>query len=477
MNFLKRAMLYVTRKKGKSIVLFCILLIMATFVLSGLSIGKATKQAQQNLRQSLGGSFHVWTDYTDNNPYLHKESDEDESGGTGYIMYSTEQLSSDMVKNIRDIAGVKYCDAFDETLLDFEQLSFFKGTIPLEEELGNSTTTVSLWRSEEHNLFTNGVVKLTEGRHITEKDTGKAIICKDLADKNGLGIGDMLKTRSMDGRSMTLEIVGLFTAMETEKIGKNIEGYNKIQNRVFIDIASAILIENTPAVQGFSEVSITINDPEEMDEIIEKVKKTPGFKEDGFTIDTDNETYENTASSLESMDKLVIGLLIAAILVSVVILSLILTLWGKSRVRETGVFLSLGIKKTDIIGQYLTEVLLIAIVAFGISFFTSNMVSNRIADVLLQQDIQNKKEEPNDVQQDDIVIESFESTALDSADNIELSGSENTDYLETDIEVSVSIENLLQLYLVGFVIIIVSVMISSIAVMRLKPREILSRMS
>ena len=115
---------------------FCILLIMATFVLSGLSIGKATKQAQQNLRQSLGGSFHVWTDYTDNNPYLHKESDEDESGGTGYIMYSTEQLSSDMVKNIRDIAGVKYCDAFDETLLDFEQLSFFKGTIPLEEELG-----------------------------------------------------------------------------------------------------------------------------------------------------------------------------------------------------------------------------------------------------------------------------------------------------------------------------------------------------
>ena len=258
MNFLKRAMLYVTRKKGKSIVLFCILLIMATFVLSGLSIGKATKQAQQNLRQSLGGSFHVWTDYTNNNPYLHKESDEDESGGTGYIMYSTEQLSSDMVKNIRDIAGVKYCDAFDETLLDFEQLSFFKGTIPLEEELGNSTTTVSLWRSEEHNLFTNGVVKLTEGRHITEKDTGKAIICKDLADKNGLGIGDMLKTRSMDGRSMTLEIVGLFTAMETEKIGKNIEGYNKIQNRVFIDIASAILIENTPAVQGFSEVSITI---------------------------------------------------------------------------------------------------------------------------------------------------------------------------------------------------------------------------
>ena len=41
MGTVKRAFLYVTRKKGKSVLLFFVLLIMANFVLFGLSIEKA----------------------------------------------------------------------------------------------------------------------------------------------------------------------------------------------------------------------------------------------------------------------------------------------------------------------------------------------------------------------------------------------------------------------------------------------------
>ena len=57
MNFISRAWLYIIRKKGKSILLFIVLFIMATFVLTTLSLGTATEAAQQNLRKSLGGSF------------------------------------------------------------------------------------------------------------------------------------------------------------------------------------------------------------------------------------------------------------------------------------------------------------------------------------------------------------------------------------------------------------------------------------
>ena len=46
MSILKRAFLYVTRKRGKTLLLFAILLIMATFVLTGLSIWKASEAAQ-----------------------------------------------------------------------------------------------------------------------------------------------------------------------------------------------------------------------------------------------------------------------------------------------------------------------------------------------------------------------------------------------------------------------------------------------
>ncbi len=55
MSIFKRAFLYVMRKRGKAVLLFVILLIMATFVLTGLSIWKASEAAQLDLRQSLVG--------------------------------------------------------------------------------------------------------------------------------------------------------------------------------------------------------------------------------------------------------------------------------------------------------------------------------------------------------------------------------------------------------------------------------------
>lgn len=54
MNCIKRGWLYTTRKKGKSFLLFCILFLIAVFVLSALAIDKASSLAQDNLRKSLG---------------------------------------------------------------------------------------------------------------------------------------------------------------------------------------------------------------------------------------------------------------------------------------------------------------------------------------------------------------------------------------------------------------------------------------
>ncbi len=70
MKAIRRAYLYVIRKKGKSVLIFVILLIMATFVLTGLSIQKASQEAQKNLREALGGEFSITVELSDSNPYF-----------------------------------------------------------------------------------------------------------------------------------------------------------------------------------------------------------------------------------------------------------------------------------------------------------------------------------------------------------------------------------------------------------------------
>ena len=144
MNFMNRAWLYIVRKRGKSILLFVILLVMATFVLTALALGNASKAAQQELRQSLGGSFLIGFDYTENNPYLKVESVE---GGT--LIYSTQQISPELVEQIREIEGIKECSATVESLAAFPSLELFTGNIPIEEEFRASSKILSTWKSEE----------------------------------------------------------------------------------------------------------------------------------------------------------------------------------------------------------------------------------------------------------------------------------------------------------------------------------------
>lgn len=198
---------------------------------------------------------------------------------------------------------------------------------------------------------------------------------------------------------------------------------------------------------------------------MEQVKHLPGYEENVYTIAADDEAYQSAAASLSSLDGLVKCLLIGIIAVSIIILALILTLWGKTRVHETGVFLSLGIKKGNILGQYIAEVLLIAVFAFAASGITSNMFAATVADTLLQQTVQSNSLQDN--AEDDTTMKSIDMGSM----------LEDEKAVSPDIQISVGIEDMLLLYLIGFCIIVISVTISSVSIMRLKPKNILNSMS
>ena len=461
MNCLKRAYLYVTRKKGKSILLFLILLVTATFVLSGLCIGDATRQAQMNLRKNLGGAFDMAVNYSEDNPYYRQEESENDDGTKDVLMYSMKQVSPEMVANIRNITGVKYCDASTENLYD--GLLPIPGTVPVEEKFSHCVTGIGVWRSSEQNFFTSEKLTLIAGRHIAENDTHSAIISDVLAEKNQIKLGDTFTITGGSRKKISLEVIGLFHANVTEKLGDAVTSYDKIQNHIFTDVASAIEAENSAAVQGFDDVKVTVDDPENLKQIMEQVKHLPGYEENAYTIAADDEAYQSAAASISSLDALVKSLLIGIIVVSIIILALILTLWGKARVHETGVFLSLGIKKGNILGQYIAEVLLIAVFAFAASGITSNMFAATVADTLLQQTVQSNSLQDN--AEDDTTMQSIDmSSALEET-------------ISPNIQISLGLEDLLRLYCIGFFIIVVSVTVSSVSVMRLKPRDILNRMS
>ncbi len=427
-------------------------------------------------RKSLGGNFDIYVDWK-NSPYVVKENVkeeyDEETGITSntFLMYSTVQLTPENIAAIKNVSGVKYCSARLDNLMPFDNLSLFPGTVPVEEKYRRNTKVFGVCNTSDDLLFTSGTLDLSEGRHIGENDYHSAVISQDLAERNELKIGDFITAHSYNteenaftGKEIKVKIVGLFTANTVEQFGETITTYDKIQNRVFVDLKTAVEIDGGEINYGFSALNVTVDDPQNIERIISDVKALPDIDWTAFTINADNETYENAAAPLGALNELVTILLIVIIAVSAVILALILTLWNKTRIHEIGIFMSVGIKKSSIIGQFLIEVLMIAVIAFGLSFFTSGAVAEQIGNHLLEQNV-------SSVNNDEIDVET---AAVDIGEDDIIQKPLPT---ENGIKVSVELENLMQLYLIGFSIIIAAVSVSSITVMRLKPREILSKMS
>lgn len=482
MGTIKRAFLYVTRKKGKSILLFFILLVMATFVLTGLSIVKSSQEAQQNLREALGGEFQIVTDLSDNNPYAKKIVD-DEGNVDLYTEYPITQEIIDMAMTID---GIKSYNAETHTLIS-TNLDIFPGNVPMKAEYNNLIYAWSVIDTENNNFFQSEKFKLIEGNHLTGKENNAAIISDALAEKNDLKLGDTISIQS--DSTIAVKIIGIYEILKSDPQYENIVTYEKAENQIFIDFQTLQdLFGNIPA--GFESVIFDVTDPAQLNNIISDVKNLSTIDWRAFEVTANNETYLEASAPLQKVQTLITTMIIVITLVSAIVLSLVLTMWDRSRIHETGVFLSLGIAKSKIISQYLTEVLIIAVLAFGFSYLTSNIVVNQLANGLLQQTASTNEEQEGIVTQikngyssDDISISIKESSSL--SDTPQRQGN-NADVqisavkIETEeaqFHAAVSIYNMLQLYIIGIAIIILSVGVSSLTIMRLKPREILSKVS
>lgn len=482
MGTIKRAFLYVARKKGKSILLFFILLIMSTFVLTGLSTQKASQEAQKNLREALGGEFYVSVELSESNPYFRRVDD-----GEGALdLYTELPVTRDMINAIMEIGGIEKYDASAQTLVS-TNLTIFPGNVPLKGELNNKVYARTVAGTENNSFFQSGIMELAEGKHITGNESNAAVISRDMADQNNLRIGDSISLQADE--EAEVKIIGIYEIRKPDPAFTSVVTYEKLENQIFIDTSALqSLFGDMP--MGFYEAAFSVYDPAQLDSIMAEVKGLSAIDWRAFRVAADNQTYLDAAAPLQKLQALVSSIIWVIVLVSAVILSLILTMWGRSRIHETGVFLSLGIGKMRIIGQYLAEVLLIAVIAFGCSYFTSNAVAGQLANGLLQQNIPASEEQTAGVTitkkdgfSEDVVVSIKDDSALsdmpsgqDTAPEVEVAA----DGAEADreqIRVTIDFYNMLQLYLIGIIVIILSVGISSLSVMRLKPREILSKMS
>lgn len=436
------------------------LFIIGVFILSTLTVKRTLRVSEEHLRESLGGSFEINVKYSKENPYYHEEEVE-ENGAKDILMYSTKQLSSDLIKRIEEIEGVKFCNGTTETLCQVEGIQSIQGTIALDEEFKNLKKMVATNDSKTNEDFISGKVKLIEGRPLTSKEQGAVLLSREIAELNRVNVDDKIIILDSSGKSVPVTVVGIFEPQIDEKALDMVTAYDKLQNRIYTDLKTLLNVEKQDYIYGYDKILVTIKDPTCLQKIIKKIKGLEGFDNKAFEVDANNETYQTTINSLKKIDTITDILLWICIGISIVILTLVLTMWNRERIHETGVYLALGIKKRQIILQYLLEVLLIGSVAFSIAYLPSKAVAEKFIEYTVT------NEKVDEAPEEGLYLENLNDGTSDYVDS---------EFTESEAQIKIGVVEIVKLFLIGLSLIGISISFSTLYILRMRPREILSKM-
>ena len=462
MSTLKRAFLYTMRKKAKTFIMFLVLVTISTFILTGLSIYKAADDSALSLRQSVGGSIRLELDENNRKNWQYQQA----AGGI-LVDYVGAPITDEDIQKIMSIDGIKAYNGLGDGSVFAKDFSFISG---FSFGAGSDYSRLpSVTDSEYFNFFTRKAFQLVEGRHIKEGDDHVVLISTAIAEKNALKLGDSITVQccydSGNYPDVSLTIIGIYAYEADNEF--NTTSTDK-RNRLIIDHKAMQEIMQRDVIQYDNGVDFYVDDPREMERIASQIKALD-LDWDSFTLTMDNSAYEAVASPLTAMQNLIVWLIVGCVAVSVSILILILSMWIKQRRHETGILLSVGISKSRILLQYTVEVLMIAIVAFGLSFFTSNLISQGVSDLIFHQ-VSESQPLP------EIELPDDGTEYLDITGQYIPYDTSNVETLES-VQVNVSPNYLLYIYIFGTLLIVFSVSAASISVIQMKPKKILSQMS
>ena len=440
MNFLKRSWLYITRKKLKSLIILTILFILSLTLLSSLVIKKSTDLEAKNISKALRLGFTLG-----NNQRTNPGTDR----GSGTVSSSI----IDQIVKSKDISD--YVKRMNSTV-DFINTKL----VPLpngksgydkekDKKFGNATTILGVNKSELENKFRSNAIKLTAGRHINE---------------NNLKLGSKIKLKAnpydSDNRYKSteeaeLEIVGLFNGKNPKTASYQMELF---ENLFFADLTSVRKLNKTTKANEIYQDATFFTD-KDIDKTIEDLKKLPlDWKKYELTKNSQNLT--NVTATVKNIYSLIDGMLLASFFFGITIIALILSLWINERKHETGILLSIGKTKKDILLQHIFEIIILASVGIAGSYFMVKPIVQSVGNNIVQNAAKSTEKSAS---------ASLKGLSL-GADADSVTSSKNLDKINISLEPT----DILGVIGLEIIIILIATTISSKKIIDKSPKELLT---
>ena len=452
MTFISRAVRYIVRKRIKSLIIFTILTLISTLLLASQAVGFAAQKESEKVESQASSSFVL-----SNNPQFNPGTPR----GAGTVnpkdvskISKIQGISSYVVRQnvTADLVNAKA--ARIPGVQDYDERR--------EKQFGNAVNLEGTNDSASLNAFVTKTINLVKGNHINSKDTHVSFIHEDLAKLNNLKVGDklILKANPYDAdnvrqskASVTTTIVGIFGGANNRSVATRAE---LTANTIYTDLKTTReLYKYEPGKEIYQDATFFVKRNYDADQIIKEAS----------SLNIDLQSYQLTRN-----DQFVSGLINAAkgvrsmmsvtsvivILFAIIALGLVLLLWFNERRREMGVLTSIGVKKSSMILQYISEIFLVSIFSIMLGYCISLFVSPWMGSSALSSVNSSAARELSSMGQAGGNLESSMATrTLDK------------------LVVNVDLNCLAYTTLIIVFVIVISVLISSLPMLKKTPRELL----
>ncbi len=507
-NMFKRSWLSIKRKPSRSIILIALLFVMANLLLATLSIMNSVAKSTQHAKDQISGVVYL---QPDTEALMKKAEESGENTRPTSPTISLElaqaiaksQFIKDYTYSVSTTGNASNFEVVETTQNERERQ--FRGALndaknQASEQIEQFNESRSQFNEQQNgssmggqrspqfnfnlnfdfqdptvtrgdttvqgiNSFSfvsdveNGSMKIVSGEAFNEETKNGVVISQELAEANGLKVGGELKLKSVSDEAVeiTYTIVGIYE--------NSSEDFNN--NTIYTNISGAkeLLTEEQQKNLTVQNVRYYLTSAEDKDAFINEMEKTqPTIASSNLKLDIDDSAYQTMVGPIEQVGGFATTIFWIVILATVVIITLIVIINVKDRRYEMGVLLSLGAKRMSIIGQIVIELVVVATVGFLLSFGTSQLISQKIGDEMLKQQIASTQSSDNSV--------GGERRGLNAPGRLR-SQQSNVKQIDS-IDVSPGIKEYALLFGIGFLIIIVAMIIPSINILRYQPKTILT---
>ena len=332
MPFYQRGVLYLTRKRAKSILLLMIFLFVNSMILGTNMILHAAQSTEAAMKEKTKAKVVC------------------------------EMADAGQPVTEEDARGIGNLDAVTSINRMGQQAAYLPELLPVT---GNTSTEadnqkvslLSFDDMETDSPFADQSFRLTEGRLIGPDSQYCAVVNQGFAQANGLKVGDTFSLENEEGKKTTVEIIGEYLAGNETRQEKETLALYRQENQIYIDNTAYLELFGE---KGFYKLSAYVSQPELLDSLAGEMQEIVGEKAGVTTSDT---LYQQMKAPLTQITRVVSLMRLLAFGTGTAVVSLLLCMWMRSRQKEMAVFLSMGEGKSVVFWQALLESAVVFLIA------------------------------------------------------------------------------------------------------------------